>query len=161
MKNNAENSKKDPSAWVGTKEASKIAGVSPKTLKRRALAGVLHTKKVYTQFGFENQYFLPDLEKIRAPRGVDTADGFADTPKSLGTGGGQNLPATLENINAITVCLKEFLEIEKSKEKDRKIERRTNLVKIICYLVVSLMFCGFITFLAWQLKTTVLSPDFF
>lgn len=48
-----------------TSEASKLAGVSARTLKRRADLGILHRTSVHTQFGIETRYYKRELEKLR------------------------------------------------------------------------------------------------
>lgn len=81
---NEERTSADPSAggsaeekWLPTKEASRLAGTSARTLKRRADLGTLRRTSVHTQFGVESHYFKEDIIKIKNEL-RQAAEGFAD-----------------------------------------------------------------------------------
>lgn len=63
--------------WIATKEATKIAGASARTLKRRADAGVLRRSSAYCQFGLQRLYQKEDLLKLKELL-RQRADGLAD-----------------------------------------------------------------------------------
>jgi len=63
--------------WIATKEATKIAGASARTLKRRADAGVLRRSSAYGQFGPQSLYNKEDLLKLKELL-RQRADGLAE-----------------------------------------------------------------------------------
>lgn len=69
-----------------TREASKLAGTSARTLKRRADLGTLRRTSVHTQFGIEVRYFKEDIIKFKnelRQAAEDLADGVADVNAKL------------------------------------------------------------------------------
>lgn len=63
--------------WIPTKEATKIAGASARTLKRRADAGVIRRSSAYGQFGLQGLYKKEDLLKFKELL-RQRADGLAE-----------------------------------------------------------------------------------
>ncbi len=73
----------------------------------------------------------------------------------------------LDKIEAVRGLLTDLLAFIKEEGEERhreraavlrakEQERRANLVRLICYLVVSLVFCGFVGYMTWKLHTGAL-----
>lgn len=63
--------------WLPTKEATKLAGASARTLRRRADAGVIRRTSVHGIFGVETHYSKEDVIKFKEEL-RHGAQGFAD-----------------------------------------------------------------------------------
>lgn len=70
----------------------------------------------------------------------------------------------LEKIEVVRGLVADLLDLARDDKEERQQERkatlrakeqerRTNLVKLICYLVVSLFFCGFVGYMTWKIYT--------
>lgn len=78
-----------------------------------------------------------------------------------------NTGSKLDKIEAVRGLLADLLAFIKEEGEERRRERaavlrakeqerRANLVRLICYLVVSLVFCGFVGYMTWKLHTEAL-----
>lgn len=66
-----------------TSEASKLAGTSARTLKRRADLGRLRRTSVHTQFGIESRYYKKEIEKLRQELHQKSAEVVAEVSAEL------------------------------------------------------------------------------
>lgn len=87
---NQETSSAEPSAGgsaedelLSSSEASKLIGVSARTLKRRADLGILRRTSVHTQFGVETRYYKRELEKLRQEARQNRAGVVAEVTAEL------------------------------------------------------------------------------
>jgi len=80
MLQNQEKPSAEPSAeeeWLSSAEATKLVGVSARTLKRRADLGILRRTSVHSQFGIENHYNKEDILKLKKEL-RQSAEGLAE-----------------------------------------------------------------------------------
>lgn len=191
---------------LSTSEASKIVGVSARTLKRRADLGNLRRSSVHTQFGIETRYYKKEIEEFKQKMLKKSTEVVAEVNAELKgrradgadltvAGGDKQLRSVAEltevtkvidqKIAKITEPLfklsntletkfdrllglqERMIEIEANRDREegqereatlkaKKQERRTNLVRLICYLITSIVFCGFVGYMAWKMYTGIL-----
>ena len=191
---------------LSTSEASKLTGVSARTLKRRADLGTLRRTSVHTQFGIENRFYKKEIEKLKQEMFQKSAEVIAEVNAELKgrraegadlqVAGGDTksrsvaelaevtkvidqkitkltepffkLASTLEtNFDKLLGLQERMIEIETNRDRERgeerevvikakKQERHTNLVRLICYLITSIVFCGFTGYVVWKMYTGIL-----
>ena len=191
---------------LSTAEASKIVGVSARTLKRRADLGTLRRSSVHTQFGIETRYYKKEIEEFKQKMLKKSAEAIAEVNAELngrradGAGlqvaGGDKQSRSVAELAEVTKVIDQkiakiteplfklantletkfdrllglqerIIEIEanrdREEEKEREVtlrakeqERRTNLVKLICYLILSIVVCGFMGFMIWKIRGELL-----
>ena len=75
-----------------------------------------------------------------------------------------NTGSKLDKIEAVRELTADLLTLVREERGERRQEReavlrakeqerRANLVRLICYLIVSLVFCGFVGYMTWRLST--------
>jgi len=186
---------------LSTAEASKIAGVSARTLKRRADLGSLRRSSVHTQFGTETRYYKKEIEEFKQKMLKKSAEVVAEVNAELKgrraddadphfAGGDKQersvaelaevtrvvdqkitkiiepffkIAGTLEtNFDRLLSLQERMIKIETSRDRGKEQEReafikakeqekRTNQVKLICYLITTITFYGFIGYMAWKI----------
>lgn len=117
--------------WLYSQEASRYAGVHPKTLKRWHKKGILSMEVIYTERGKENQYKKEDLDKILEKR----------RPKEQQT----DIVQGKDLVQSLSTPLVEQIKVKDNLYKDlRKLERKngfktSTLWAISLLLVLSLV----------------------
>ena len=188
---------------LATSEASKLAEVSARTLKRRADLGMLRRTSVHTQFGIETRYFKKEIEKLRQEMLQKSAEVVAEVNAELKgrraegaelqvAGGDMKLRSAADlaevskiidqKISKVTEPFfrladaletgfdkllsfqQRMIDIEINRDEERKQgkeaalkakeqEKQANLVRLVCYLIATLVFCGFVVYTTWMLYT--------
>lgn len=190
-----------------TSEASKLAGTSARTLKRRADLGMLRRTSVHTQFGVEKRYYKKELEKLRQEMQQKSAEVVAEVVAEvdaelkgrradgaeLQVAGGDTKLRSVADLAEVSkvidqkiskatepffrladsletgfdklLCFQQrMIDIEINRDEERKQEKeailkakeqekQANLARLVCYLIATLVFCGFVVYTTWMLYT--------